>query len=117
MPADIFLLNKPIDKIVWRCPSNIAIVKYWGKKGIQIPCNTSVSFTLSESYSEIELEVFDKKSNSNIELEYFFEEKKNVPFENRVLKYLSDHLNWRGWEVVVHVAPCMADLFCGEKIK
>jgi diphosphomevalonate decarboxylase len=93
MPADIFLLNKPIDKIVWRCPSNIAIVKYWGKKGIQIPCNTSVSFTLSESYSEIELEVFDKKSNSNIELEYFFEEKKNVPFENRVLKYLSDHLN------------------------
>ena len=93
MPADTFLLNKPIDKIVWRCPSNIAIVKYWGKKGIQIPCNTSVSFTLSESYSEIELEVFDKKNNSNIELEYFFEEKKNVPFENRVLKYLSDHLN------------------------
>lgn len=93
MPADTLLLNKPIDKFVWRCPSNIAIVKYWGKKGIQIPCNTSVSFTLSESYSEIELEVFDKKNNSNIELEYFFEEKKNVPFENRVLKYLSDHLN------------------------
>jgi diphosphomevalonate decarboxylase len=93
MPADTFLLNKKIDKIVWRCPSNIAIVKYWGKKGIQIPCNASVSLTLSESYSEIELDFFNKKNDSPIELDYFFEGEKKVPFENRIRKYLSDHLN------------------------
>jgi diphosphomevalonate decarboxylase len=93
MPTDSFLLNKPIDKIVWRCPSNIAIVKYWGKKGIQTPCNASVSLTLSESFTEIELEFFDKKNNSHIELEYFFEGEKNEPFENRVGNYLSDHLS------------------------
>lgn len=30
----------------WSSPSNIALVKYWGKKDNQIPANPSVSFTL-----------------------------------------------------------------------
>lgn len=33
-------------KTTWRSPSNIALVKYWGKKENQIPANPSVSFTL-----------------------------------------------------------------------
>lgn len=33
-------------------PSNIAIVKYWGKYGRQLPRNASVSFTLSNAVSE-----------------------------------------------------------------
>ena len=32
----------------WSAPSNIALVKYWGKKKLQIPCNPSVSFTLDQ---------------------------------------------------------------------
>ena len=32
----------------WEAPSNIAFVKYWGKKGHQIPANPSLSMTLSE---------------------------------------------------------------------
>ena len=32
-------------------PSNIALVKYWGKHGLQLPLNPSVSFTLSHSTS------------------------------------------------------------------
>lgn len=32
----------------WNSPSNIAFVKYWGKKGHQLPANPSVSMTLSE---------------------------------------------------------------------
>jgi diphosphomevalonate decarboxylase len=36
----------------WRSPSNIALVKYWGKLPGQIPCNPSISFTLKESYTE-----------------------------------------------------------------
>ena len=31
----------------WSAPSNIALVKYWGKKENQIPANPSVSFTLN----------------------------------------------------------------------
>ncbi|MFD0965157.1 diphosphomevalonate/mevalonate 3,5-bisphosphate decarboxylase family protein [Pseudofulvibacter geojedonensis] len=34
-------------KITWESPSNIALVKYWGKKENQIPANPSISFTLS----------------------------------------------------------------------
>ena len=35
-------------KTTWTAPSNIALVKYWGKKELQIPCNPSVSFTLDK---------------------------------------------------------------------
>ena len=35
-------------KVTWRSPSNIALVKYWGKKFNQIPANPSISFTLDE---------------------------------------------------------------------
>ena len=31
----------------WTAPSNIALVKYWGKKDNQIPANPSLSFTLN----------------------------------------------------------------------
>ncbi|MDM9631427.1 diphosphomevalonate/mevalonate 3,5-bisphosphate decarboxylase family protein [Robiginitalea aurantiaca] len=33
----------------WKAPSNIALVKYWGKLAGQIPTNPSVSFTLDTS--------------------------------------------------------------------
>ncbi len=33
----------------WRAPSNIALVKYWGKFPDQIPANPSISFTLSNA--------------------------------------------------------------------
>jgi diphosphomevalonate decarboxylase len=32
----------------WSAPSNIALVKYWGKKDNQIPANPSISFTLNQ---------------------------------------------------------------------
>ena len=39
--------DTPIDaSITMESPSNIALVKYWGKKEIQIPTNPSISFTL-----------------------------------------------------------------------
>ncbi len=33
--------------VTWSSPSNIALVKYWGKKESQIPKNQSISFTLN----------------------------------------------------------------------
>ena len=32
----------------WESPSNIALVKYWGKNPDQTPKNPSISFTLSD---------------------------------------------------------------------
>ena len=39
----------------WKSPSNIALVKYWGKYDIQIPANPSISFTLSEAATTTKL--------------------------------------------------------------
>ncbi|MBC2837844.1 diphosphomevalonate/mevalonate 3,5-bisphosphate decarboxylase family protein [Robiginitalea sp. SC105] len=33
-------------EVAWQAPSNIALVKYWGKREGQIPTNPSISFTL-----------------------------------------------------------------------
>ncbi|GGE04509.1 diphosphomevalonate/mevalonate 3,5-bisphosphate decarboxylase family protein [Psychroflexus salis] len=41
-------------------PSNIALVKYWGKADIQIPKNTSISFTLSNCYTATQLQLVAK---------------------------------------------------------
>jgi len=81
-------------KSIWRCPSNIAIVKYWGKYGNQLPCNSSLSLTLSNSFTEIELELLKKTSNEAVELEYFFEGTKNEQFASRVSKYLIDNASY-----------------------
>lgn len=82
--------HQPLKKISWRCPSNIAIVKYWGKKGNQIPCNASLSLSLTHSFTEVTLELFDKRSKEEIELNYFFEGKKNPLFKERLRKYLQE---------------------------
>jgi diphosphomevalonate decarboxylase len=39
----------------WRAPSNIALVKYWGKYGQQLPANPSISFTLEKAFTETEM--------------------------------------------------------------
>jgi diphosphomevalonate decarboxylase len=39
----------PVDfETCWSSPANIAFVKYWGKKGHQIPANPSLSLTLND---------------------------------------------------------------------
>jgi diphosphomevalonate decarboxylase len=35
--------------VSWRSPSNIALVKYWGKRDGQLPMNPSISMTLNQS--------------------------------------------------------------------
>lgn len=45
------MTNKKIKEITveWTSPSNLAIVKYWGKKDIQKPLNPSISFSLKHA--------------------------------------------------------------------
>ena len=49
----------------WKAPSNIALVKYWGKRDVQLPENPSISFTLSNCFTETTLE-FKKKKSSKV---------------------------------------------------
>lgn len=76
-------------RIAWRSPSNLALVKYWGKYGRQLPRNPSISFTLNNAFTETILEYQSKENISNeIELEFFFEKKENDLFKNKIQKFL-----------------------------
>lgn len=68
-------------------PSNIALVKYWGKYGNQLPCNASLSMTLSKALTEVELEL-NTKTQNEVEFDYYFEGVKNDAFKERILKYI-----------------------------
>lgn len=74
--------------ITGQYPSNIALVKYWGKYGQQLPCNASLSLTLSKAFTEVKLQLSEKKT-IGIELDYFFEGQPNAPFKKRIIKYVS----------------------------
>lgn len=79
------------NSIKWRSPSNIALIKYWGKKGNQLPANASLSFTLSNSFTETELRFSKKKfSSKEIELAFFFEGKAQPDFEIKIKKYFQN---------------------------
>jgi diphosphomevalonate decarboxylase len=75
-------------KVGWQSPSNIALVKYWGKKGKQIPQNPSISFTLSECRSETCIS-FEKADR--FDFGFFFECKENPAFGAKIEKFLLEY--------------------------
>lgn len=80
--------EKPVASSAWKAPSNIAIVKYWGKRGIQLPVNPSVSLSLKNSCTQTEVLLFPKTSTEDIQLKFLFEGKENEQFAARLMKYL-----------------------------
>lgn len=80
--------------VVWRSPSNIAIIKYWGKYGIQLPRNPSLSFTLASSFTDtrLEYEFRDKTDDGSIDLKFYFHQAENEAFKSKILKYLESLL-------------------------
>lgn len=75
-------------KVGWQSPSNIALVKYWGKRGKQLPQNPSVSFTLSECRSETFV-TFEKAKQFGFT--FFFEGHENPAFGTKIEKFLIDN--------------------------
>lgn len=73
-------------KVGWRCPSNIAIVKYWGKQKNQIPRNASFSFTLTNAFTDTFVE-YSKQPNNKISLDFKFEGKENQVFADKIKAY------------------------------
>ena len=75
-------------RVGWQCPSNIALVKYWGKRGKQLPQNPSISFTLSECRTETFVS-FEKADRFGFR--FFFEGKENPAFGAKIEKFLIDN--------------------------
>jgi len=62
-----------LNKVTWQSPSNIALVKYWGKYDNQIPANPSISFTLNASNTTTTLSWKEKKADENFDFEVWLE--------------------------------------------
>jgi diphosphomevalonate decarboxylase len=75
-------------KISWQSPSNIALIKYWGKHGTQLPCNPSVSMTLSASITNSSISYLKKQhADKSVVLEFYFDGKRSEAFEKRIAAY------------------------------
>lgn len=82
----------PTGKVGWKSPSNIALVKYWGKKDGQIPSNASLSFTLSKSLTETIVE-FSPASGEDFKLEFFLDGESNEKFAKKTSDYFKSLTN------------------------
>lgn len=72
----------------WSAPSNIALVKYWGKKENQIPANPSVSFTLNNCKTITKLGFKKKENNINdFSFNLLFEGQPKEDFKPKILKF------------------------------
>lgn len=76
-------------KVTWQSPSNIALIKYWGKKAGQLPMNPSLSLTLSKCYTQTSLKL-SAKSGETSKLAFLFEAKENKPFQMKIEKFLAN---------------------------
>ena len=77
------------NEIVWRSPSNLALVKYWGKYGVQLPQNPSISFTLQNAYTETKLVYEAKEDNNEFSVDFYFDGVKNEAFKPKIFKLLA----------------------------
>jgi diphosphomevalonate decarboxylase len=92
--------------VTWKTPSNIALVKYWGKQDPQIPENASISFTLDACFTLTTLEYKLKKrqpelvsgshnemlnqvqhDESDFNFDIYFEGEKNEDFKPKIQQF------------------------------
>ncbi len=73
----------------WSAPSNIALVKYWGKKenGDQIPANPSISFTLKNCKTITSVAITSKVEKDNFSFDLLFEGQSKEDFKPKIQKF------------------------------
>lgn len=71
-------------KVSWSSPSNIALVKYWGKYGNQLPQNPSLSFTLTNCATTTHLSFKPKERNDQFSFSFLFEGEEQLSFHPKM---------------------------------
>ncbi|HAI38467.1 MAG TPA: diphosphomevalonate decarboxylase, partial [Maribacter sp.] len=70
-------------------PSNIALVKYWGKRENQIPANPSISFTLAACMTKTSVEYKKKiRKDNEFSFDLFFEDQPKEEFKPKIKTFL-----------------------------
>lgn len=90
--ANAFIPGKPAacptsGSVSFSAPSNIALVKYWGKKASQIPANPSISFTLKNCKTITTLEFRPKANDGTFSFDFFFEGNPKEAFKPKIGKF------------------------------
>ena len=81
----------------WSSPSNIALVKYWGKKEHQFPENPSISFTLDNCKTTTNLTFLRKASHAGFSFEVFLDGEQKDDFKPKIetfFKRVEDYLTF-----------------------
>ena len=81
-------------KVTESCPSNIALIKYWGKYEKQIPANPSISYTLNLCKTNTEMEFV---ADETFSVQTFLAGKEEVKFAEKIAKYfrsIEEYLPW-----------------------
>lgn len=86
--------------VKWRSPSNIALVKYWGKYENQIPANPSISFSLDACHTETEVRLSPKNSEEEFKVEIFLDGEAQPSFLPKIIKFFKS---------IVHEAAFLKD--------
>lgn len=72
----------------WKAPSNIAVVKYWGKKGDQIPANASLSLTLDACNTHTTVDYRLRQKGEKREVKFYFEGKEAPAFGEKSFLFM-----------------------------
>ena len=82
-------------KFSWSSPSNIALVKYWGKNKDQTPKNSSISFTLSncKTKTSIMFSKIDIKSDA-VDFTIFYDGNIKNDFRPKIEKYFASIIKY-----------------------
>ncbi|MDR6464431.1 diphosphomevalonate decarboxylase [Chryseobacterium sediminis] len=76
------------------CPSNIALIKYWGKYADQIPANPSISYTLNHCKTNTSMEFI---ANEAFSVQTFLAGNEEVKFAEKIEKYFKNIEQYLPW--------------------
>ena len=76
------------------CPSNIALIKYWGKYADQIPANPSISYTLNHCKTNTSMEFV---ANEPFSVQTFLAGNEEVKFAEKIEKYFRNIEQYLPW--------------------
>nr|WP_314498131.1 diphosphomevalonate decarboxylase [uncultured Chryseobacterium sp.] len=76
------------------CPSNIALIKYWGKYKDQIPANPSISYTLNHCKTNTTIEFL---ANEPFSVQTFLSGNEEVKFAEKIEKYFRNIEQYLPW--------------------
>jgi diphosphomevalonate decarboxylase len=81
-------------KVAESCPSNIALIKYWGKFADQIPANPSISYTLNLCKTDTQIQFF---AGENFSVQTFLSGKEEINFGKKIEKYFKNVEEYLPW--------------------